>query len=428
MLPSEDFHSQGLSGFVTQLTEFLIGLGSRLLVHFSSLILAAIIGSAMHLPAAGFAASGALIFCLYIGLICLVPRGIAPRPDWLVPTGAGLLLVIIWGVTGFPWQFAVIWGGALTWTVRLLMKRGMMDWEWSAIPALLIGMFCFFDALLPLARTSPPYPLFPLLAAGAWGVILVCGKLFGDTVQAGALKEACARLERLAADKRLPRELWPGISELAAQGRELLRLKPRLDQSTADLTRTLDQTSAKLARLGPKLTAEGTIKVRAQLERMNRVMDDRLSDLAPPEPETPERAEARALAARLEGFHTQIRQLADKRYTLPLELQQHVDGIALAADKIIGCMREDPNDVARGDRFLSRYLKSAHTVIDEYMRLSERGGQYAQVAEALEKARTLLARMEAAFNDEHAALLRNDTVNFTAELNVLDKLLKMDGK
>ena len=434
MLPSEDFDSRGLSGFVTQLTEFLVGLGSRLLVHCSSLILAAIIGSATTLPGtaggfgAGAAATGALIFSLYIGFICLVPRGMGMRPDWLIPNGAGLLLVVLWQIFGFPWQMAVIWGGGLTWTIRLLMKRGMMDWEWSVIPALLIGMFGFFDLLLPRAPGSPPYLFFPVLAAAGWAAILFYSKIFGDTVQAGVLKEACARLERLAADKRQPRDFGPVMRELASQGRELLKLKPRLDGSTADITRTLDQISAKVARLGSRLTPEGTARVKAQLERMGKVMDDRLSELAPPEPDTPERAEERALAVRLEGFRAATRQLADKRYGLPAELQKHVDGIAIAADQIIQCMRDDPNDVARGDRFLSRYLKSAHTVIDEYVRLSAQGGQYSQVAETLEKAKSLLARMEAAFADEHAALLRNDTVNFTAELNVLDKLLKMDGR
>ena len=40
----------------------------------------------------------------------------------------------------------------------------------------------------------------------------------------------------------------------------------------------------------------------------------------------------------------------------------------------------------------------------------------------------LLERLEKAFTDEHGRLLQNDTVNFTAELNVLDKLLKMEGR
>lgn len=428
MAPGEDFDSQGIGGVVSRLTEFLIGLGSRLLVHFSALILAAIIGSAMHLPGAGVATTGALIFSLYTGCICLVPRGIGARPDWLIPSGAGLLLVAIWQFSGFPWQLSIIWGGTLTWTIRLLMKRGRMDWEWSIIPALLIAMFGFYDALLPRAPGSPPYLFFPVLAAAGWGAALFYARLLGDTVQAGVLKTACSHLERLASATWLPRELTPITQTLAAQGRELLRLKPRPDASTAEITRMLDQISGKLTRLGTRFTPEGTAKVKLQLERMSQVLDDRLSELAPSASDSPGRAEERALAARLGTFRAAIRQLADKRHALPPELQKHVDGITIAADKILQCMREDPNDVARGDRFLARYLKSAHTVIDEYTRLYAQGGRYCQVTETLEKTEGLLARMETAFTDEHAALLRNDTVNFTAELNVLDKLLKMDGK
>lgn len=430
MMQDEDFDPRdGLHGLVARLSKLLIGLGSRLLVHSGSLILAAVICGATYLPGAGAATTAALFFTLYTGFVCLVPRGMGMRPDWLIPSVTGLLLIALWQFAGFPWQISVIWGGALTWSVRLLTKRGMVDWEWSAIPALLFGLFCFYNALLPRAPGSPPYLLFPVLAACGWGAVLLHARLFGDTVQAGVLKEACSRLEQLAAAPlRLPRELEPVTRTLAAQGRELLRLKPKPDASTAELTSMLDQISGKLARSGATLTPERSAKVLPQLERMSRVLDERLAEIAPPAPESPQRAEQRALAARLDAFRAAIRQLADKSRALPPGLQQHVNGIAAAADRIIQCMREDHNDVARGDRFLSRYLASAHTVIDEYTRLSARGGQYGQIAEALEKAEGPLARLEAAFTDEHAALLRNDTINFTAELNVLDKLLKMDGK
>jgi hypothetical protein len=39
-----------------------------------------------------------------------------------------------------------------------------------------------------------------------------------------------------------------------------------------------------------------------------------------------------------------------------------------------------------------------------------------------------LDRLVGAFHEEHGNLLRNDTMRFTADLNVLDTLLKMDGR
>lgn len=427
----DDFTSGGASGpagLVSRAGAVLVSLGSRLLVHFCSLIVAAIITSTLSVPDAGFAAKGALVFSAYVGLICLLPRGMGPTVDWLIPTGLGFFLIPVWAVSGLPWQFAALWGGALTWTIRLLARRGQMDWEWAVLPALLIALFCFFDVLLPLSRVNPPYLTFPLLAAGGWGALLLYARLKGDSVQLAMLKQACAAMESLVDGKKLPPEIIRQVKDLASKGRMLLTRKPRLDASTKDIVNAMHTASGQLSRMGVSVSPMVLAKMQASLGHLATILNEMLMALEPPKPETPQSAEERALSARLESFGMLIRQLADKRYTLPPELQAHVDGIALAADEIINCMRNDPQDVAPGDRFLSRYLKAAHTVIDDYSRLSVQGGKYAGVAEALAKASDLLARLKKAFEEEHAALLRNDTMDFTAELNVLDKLLKMDGK
>ena len=109
-------------------------------------------------------------------------------------------------------------------------------------------------------------------------------------------------------------------------------------------------------------------------------------------------------------------------------MHTRIDGIVEATENILACMHADPNDVAPADKFLSRYLTAAHTVVEEYVRLSGQGNMHSGVTQALARSGELLKRLEQAFVDEHARLLQNDTVNFTAELNVLDKLLKMEGR
>ena len=135
-----------------------------------------------------------------------------------------------------------------------------------------------------------------------------------------------------------------------------------------------------------------------------------------------------ALAARIEAFRQKALELAGRKDSLPPGMRSRIDGIVEATENIFSCMLADPHDVAPADKFLSRYLTAAHTVVEEYARLSRQGCTHDSVTQALARGDELLERLERAFVDEHARLLQNDTVNFTAELNVLDKLLKMEGR
>lgn len=418
----------GLPGFITACIEFITALGARLLVHVCSLVAAAATAATLSLPGASMTGTGAVTFACYVGLVCLIPRGIAKSADWLAPSGAGLALVMFWAASGVPWQFCPIWGGALTWTVRLLLRRGLMSWEWSALPWLLLGLFGFFNVLLPWSPVSPPYWAFPVLAAAVWGLLRLFFFLRGDPAQKHLLEAACATLEKQLASGRLPKQLALPARRLADQGRRLLELRPRLGADTAGLVRDISVNAAALARQGKALSIEGMQQTRARVDELNRTLQTQLQALEPAPKHAPASAEDAALLARINGYTALAEQLSVKALSLPDELRDFVERIAQAAEGILLCMRKDPQDVASGDRFLSRYLKAAHTVVDEYDRLSRQGGAHQSVSTALARSNDLLARLAAAFVEEHAALLRNDTVNFTAELNVLDTLLKMDGK
>ena len=50
-----------------------------------------------------------------------------------------------------------------------------------------------------------------------------------------------------------------------------------------------------------------------------------------------------------------------------------------------------------------------------------------EIKDSLERSHEMLERLAKAFADEYAALQQNDAINFTAELNALDAVLKMQG-
>ncbi|MDR3213015.1 MAG: 5-bromo-4-chloroindolyl phosphate hydrolysis family protein [Azoarcus sp.] len=148
----------------------------------------------------------------------------------------------------------------------------------------------------------------------------------------------------------------------------------------------------------------------------------------PPSADAFQTAVDRALAGRIGTFRESAAALQDKAHKLPDRVRACVDGIVFGTERILLCMRDDPNDVVQGDRFLSRYLKAAHDLVDDYTRFAAQESARPDIADALCRSESLLDRLQKAFEEEHARLLKNDIVDFTAELNVLDKLLKMDGR
>lgn len=123
-----------------------------------------------------------------------------------------------------------------------------------------------------------------------------------------------------------------------------------------------------------------------------------------------------------------VAELRDKNAALPRNVRGTVEGIASAADNILQCMLADPRDLEPGNRFLKRYLKAAHTVVDKHGRLARERVITPEVISALAQSEEMLGRLESAFSKEHALLLQNDAIDLSAELNVLDTLLKMDGR
>ncbi len=133
-------------------------------------------------------------------------------------------------------------------------------------------------------------------------------------------------------------------------------------------------------------------------------------------------------AAVLAAHRETVRRLKGGAGELPESMRSSLDALCAAAGNIVDCMERDEGDFAPGDRFLTRYLPSAQLLVDEYLRLDRQGRGLASVDESLDRCADLLLRLEKAFAAEHAQLLRNDAVNFAADLNLLDKLLKIKGQ
>ena len=141
----------------------------------------------------------------------------------------------------------------------------------------------------------------------------------------------------------------------------------------------------------------------------------------------PQTAEDREIMKRIDAWEDQAKQLRAKARSVPENMGAFVDSIAMSTFEMLKNMREDPADRRPGEKFLNRYLPAANKIVDEYVRLAGEHVTQDNVAESLARAVQVLERLDKAFQEEHSAMLRNDSVNFTAELNALDALLKMGG-
>lgn len=135
-----------------------------------------------------------------------------------------------------------------------------------------------------------------------------------------------------------------------------------------------------------------------------------------------------ALARKLDAYRQSALRLSAGGQSLPSGVRATVCRISEGAQKIVQSMADDPADVSAGDRFLSRYLTAAHTVVADYLRLAQVSPGNQDIVDALVRAERTLAALDRAFAEEYVRLLRNDTMSFRAELAALDTLLTMDGR
>ncbi len=159
------------------------------------------------------------------------------------------------------------------------------------------------------------------------------------------------------------------------------------------------------------LAARGVARRRELAEKM-----EALRKHGPPPPE-----KVRIYRESLEDFTAKIARL-------PADVQPLARSIAASTSNILECMAADERDIEPGHRFLNRYFKAAHSVVDKYAGLSREQVVTREMIEALDKSRETLARLDEVFAKEHTRLLRNDVTDFSADLAVIDTLLKMDGK
>ncbi len=379
-------------------------IGMRIVVHATA-VAACLLGASRY----GFS------FWSYIGLICLVPRGISLTAPWVLPSATGAAQTVMLIMQGMSPGAAVFFGGFQTWLQRVFDKKGRIGREWVMAPILCLG--------LGFVSVDIPFVTFGLFAVAGAAVQTLYGFFRLTPMLRGRLGNLHKALRLRLEDKGLPVPLSAPLRRLVGQLESYHTRCRRPGKESLPLIEAGDDILAQLLRLKhrpqPESWDASAGKTFVAVDKLNEALHSRLAALGP----LP--VGNGAALDPLDRFYATALELSGKREKVPASMHRHLDGILAGTERLLHLMRNDAADVAPGTRFLNRYLPAAHRVVDEFARLTATGKEQASLLTQTEET---LDRLEKAFAAEHDRLLANDAMSLSAELKVLDKLLQMEGK
>ncbi|MBQ7739484.1 MAG: 5-bromo-4-chloroindolyl phosphate hydrolysis family protein [Desulfovibrionaceae bacterium] len=405
----------------------LMNVGSRVLVHLLGLVLAMTLSNIDPVQP----------LMIYVGVICLIPRGDWKKPDWLIMVGIGAIQIVLASIlTGGNFPLALLLGGFQSWLQRILLPqiRRLNDW--------LVLLF-----LLPAAGyVAPSLGLLNWICLAGLAVVGYVGqyvykKIRADAILQDDLKTDLATLKTLCLDplysKVLMEPTKKSVSLIDSLAKDLQgRIRDganaihRIHVMVEDLKGFhLQSKPSSSSGWAYGLLQGGQLggkKFGTEQQFLTRLQEFNLFLETERRKFHPLSDAEQALETKWLNYENSGQQLQAKAVNLPANMAVHAQNIASTVVEIVKNMRHDPADRAPGERFLDRYLPAAHKIVDEYLRLAN--ATYSQeVEQALTRSVDVLGRLETAFKDELTSLLQNDAINFTAEVETLDVLLKMHG-
>ncbi len=400
------------------------------------------------IASACFAEDGGAIFASYIGLISLFPYGDMKERDWLVPVCAGLAQAFILFLAGWSAPAGIFTGGILTWCIRFLNAKGKMGWEWSVLPMFLFGIkFYLIDEDVPgMSMISLLFLLsfFVLLALG-WRVLQKHRRAARMMDVQKMLEQAKQLLQNASNRRSLSPEMQQQADMLLKQASTYARWGEKGADTPFPLAPRILATAQSVDEIGRKAALDAEAEKNSDISkwiksarRLGRQQqsgvskdDVLLRDCQSLNAILLEKNRVGQPSAAGEDdyaeYEKSAQELLKKKNSLPSELAEHAEKIAYSSFSIIQSMHDDPADRIPGRRFLDKYLPITHRILDEHIRLSGMNAKSDDIRDSLGRSREILERLSLAFADEYTSLLQNDAMNFTAELNALDAVLKMQG-
>lgn len=104
-----------------------------------------------------------------------------------------------------------------------------------------------------------------------------------------------------------------------------------------------------------------------------------------------------------------------------------IENIRLLAQQILKNLEQHPEDIPPARGFLNYYFETALKIIEKYVEFSAFRDPPDFVRQTMARTETTLDLVVRAFSRELAHLAENDVIDLEAELDVLQKMVQMDG-
>lgn len=401
----------------------------RIIVHVICLTVSLIIASNLHEENTvkdDYALIG------YIGLICIFGRQLNNRFGGWIPAIFGLIEVAIASLLGADFFSSLVIGGALAWLVtlyervslRCYRRKVVAKTEWISLVLLILCFFAELDRHAYLASLSIiPVFIFAALYATSFLHLRVFKAISQDLEKISDILGSFGQ-DTFQKQQTLLQEMDEQAKKLPSVSLNAAELRPFFDISfkVEDLLRSSSQIKTITVAQDFEFNAR---KIGAAIDEIYGLFqqNSKSSAISTEQSET---------AISTDGFDDQvfrnnisiINGLAEQ---LPKNYADLFNSLSILADRIINCMSSDPNDVARGSRFLNRYLPIIITIGQKHIAFLDQKPNDEAIVGINEQNLAILKKLEAAFAVEHSNLLKNDIMEMNVETKTLERLLKLDG-
>lgn len=401
----------------------------RIIVHVICLTVSLIIASNLHEENTvkdDYALIG------YIGLICIFGRQLNNRFGGWIPAIFGLIEVAIASLLGADFFSSLVIGGALAWLVtlyervslRCYRRKVVAKTEWISLVLLILCFFAELDRHAYLASLSIiPVFIFAALYATSFLHLRVFKAISQDLEKISDILGSFGQ-DTFQKQQTLLQEMDEQAKKLPFVSLNAAELRPFFDISfkVEDLLRASSQIKTITVAKDFEFNAR---KIGAAIDEIYGLFQQNAKFDAIP-------ANQSGTAISATGFDDQvfrnnisiINGLAEQ---LPKNYADLFNSLSILADRIINCMSSDPNDVARGSRFLNRYLPIIITIGQKHIAFLDQKPNDEAIVGINEQNLAILKKLEAAFAVEHSNLLKNDIMEMNVETKTLERLLKLDG-
>lgn len=108
-------------------------------------------------------------------------------------------------------------------------------------------------------------------------------------------------------------------------------------------------------------------------------------------------------------------------------ISNQLSDIEATTGKIFKQLEADKGQIKRCRQFLNYYLPTTIKLLEQYVKLQKQGVRDGNIAEAMHKIEDMLSKIQTAFRKQLDALFASDVVDITADIAVMDQMMKSQG-